>query len=143
MRWSDVDEGKGLLYVRHSKNGEGRPLPINRLVLDVFRRCLSVDQVVEGKGEYVFRNGKGERLGEVRRCFQRALKRAGISDFRFHDLRHCFAAHLASNGVDVMVLKELMGHKTLAMTLRYAHLFPDRGKKAVEMLAGAWGAGGR
>lgn len=76
---------------------------------------------------------------DVRRSFNSALRRAGIKDFRFHDLRHCFASHLVMAGIDITTVKELLGHKTLTMTLRYAHLAPSHKVKAVDILDGVIG----
>jgi len=101
---------------------------------------MSVNDVVSETGGHVFRSETGKPLTNIAMVFKRALKRAGIKNFRFHDLRHTFAAHLASNGVEILVLKDLLGHKTLLMTQRYAHLFPDRGRKAVDRLPGLLGA---
>ncbi len=81
---------------------------------------------------FVGRNGKPYK--DVKRSFETALKRTGINDFRFHDLRHVFASHLVMGGVDITTVKELLGHKTLTMTLRYAHLAPSHKVNAVGVL---------
>jgi integrase len=65
--------------------------------------------------------------------FKTAFRRAKIKDFRFHDLRHTFASHLAMASVDIMTVKELLGYKSLNMTMRYAHLAPAHKVKALEM----------
>lgn len=89
---------------------------------------------IERKGPYVFCNGDGETFANVRRSFETALRKSEIEDFRFHDLRHTFALNLVMEGVDIMTVKKLMGHKTLDMTLRYSHLAPNHKMKAVNIL---------
>jgi integrase len=69
-----------------------------------------------------------------RHWFQAAVDEAGIRDFRWHDLRHTFASRLAMAGVDLRTIQELMGHKTIQMTCRYAHLTPSHQLAAVERL---------
>jgi site-specific recombinase XerD len=64
------------------------------------------------------------------------VKKAGLEDFHWHDMRHDFASHLVMNGVDLNTVRELMGHADLKMTLRYAHLAPSVKMKAVETLDG-------
>ena len=70
-------------------------------------------------------------------AFNRACAAAGISDFHWHDLRHTFASHLVMAGVDIRTVQELLGHKTLEMTMRYSHLAPAHKAAAVEKLAAA------
>jgi site-specific recombinase XerD len=77
---------------------------------------------------------QGKPYQDVKRSFHTALRRSGIKDFHFHDLRHTFASHLVMAGVDLTTVKELLGHKTLTMTLRYAHLAPTHKVKAVDIL---------
>ncbi|MCD6256016.1 MAG: site-specific integrase, partial [Deltaproteobacteria bacterium] len=85
--------------------------------------------------EYVFVNPKtGRPYDDLKRSFKTALKRAGIEDFTFHDLRHTFASHLVMNGVDLMTVKELLGHKDIKMTMRYSHLSPDHKRVAVKRI---------
>ncbi|MFQ5863169.1 MAG: tyrosine-type recombinase/integrase [Candidatus Brocadiales bacterium] len=67
-------------------------------------------------------------------CKYHIGQKAGIKDFHRHDLRHTFASHLVMAGVDIRTVQDLLGHKTRAMTLRYAHLFPSHKAKAVRVL---------
>lgn len=69
--------------------------------------------------------------GSPRRSARRA---AQLEDFRFHDLRHTFASRLAMEEADLVTIRELMGHKTMAMTLRYSHLSPGHRRTAIERL---------
>lgn len=76
------------------------------------------------KSKYVFCNENGGKLRDIRAAFQGACRRAGIDDFHFHDLRHTFASHLVMKGVPLKVVQELLGHKDIKTTMRYAHLAP-------------------
>ena len=72
--------------------------------------------------EYVFTNpDTGIRYTDIKKSFSAACREAGITNFTFHDLRHTFATRLADAGVDVVKIKELMGHASIVKTMRYLH----------------------
>ena len=127
LTWPQVNFEQGIISMLDTKNRERRDVPMNETVKAVLRG-------LERKGEVVFFNGQGERFGNVRKSFDTAVRKSGISDFRFHDLRHTFASNLVMAGVDIMTVKELMGHKTLEMTLRYSHLAPSHKTRAINIL---------
>jgi len=78
-------------------------------------------------------------VGDIKHSSTSACRKAGITDFRFHDLRHTYASHLAMRGVHIRALQELLGYKTLAMTQRYSHLAPEQLQNAVKLLDGVIG----
>ena len=83
---------------------------------------------------FIFCRKNGKPYGKLDKSFLQALSKSGILNFRFHDLRHTFASHLVMCGIDLNTVRELLGHKTLDMTLRYSHLSLDHKKRAVEVL---------
>ena len=129
--WEQVDLRHGLILLdTTTKNGERREIPINKTLREMFNKMPhSIESI------FVFTDLKtGEPYKEVKKGFKTALKKAGINNFRFHDLRHTFASHLVMAGIDLVTVKELLGHKSLSMTLRYAHLAPEHKVKALEVL---------
>ena len=74
------------------------------------------------------------RKSNIRQSWEYAVKRAGITNFHFHDLRHSYASYLAMNGASLLEIAELLGHKTLAMVKRYAHLTEAHTKSVVERM---------
>ena len=82
----------------------------------------------------VFRNRNGAPYRSFRTAFERAVRKALILDFTFHDLRHTFASRLVMSGVDLPTVKDLMGHKNINMTLRYSHLSSEHKRSAVGKL---------
>lgn len=130
LKWDNVDLKHGFILLDHTKNGERREVPINQTLRDILSGIIRRVDV-----PYVFYDPKtGKRYSNLQRSFVSACNRAKIRDFRFHDLRHSFASQLVMAGVDITTVKELLGHKTLTMTLRYAHLAPSHKVKAVEIL---------
>lgn len=128
LKWEQVDLRNGFILLDVTKNGDRHEIPINntlRATLLSLQRRLDIpfyDKVT------------GKPYKEVRKSFATACRKAGIQDFRFHDLRHCFASSLIMAGVDLTTIKELLNHKSLTMTLRYAHLAPSHKVRAVEVL---------
>jgi len=132
LKWSDIDLKNKLLILKNTKNNEERVIPLNDIALNVLRRVPR-----QLHSEYVFTSPAtktGSQIIDIKKSFKTALEKAGIKDFRFHDLRHTFASHLIMAGVDLTTVKELMGHKDIRMTLRYSHLSPDHKKRGVDML---------
>ena len=129
LTWDDVDFERATVAVKagYAKNGESRSIPMNELL----KQTLEEVRISEGA---VFRSRTGQPYKSIRTAFTSALKRAEIEDFTFHDLRHTFASRLVMGGVDLPTVKELMGHKDITMTLRYAHLSDRHKQKAVEVL---------
>lgn len=76
----------------------------------------------------------GKPYVDIKKAFRGACRRAGIKDLRFHDLRHTFASRLIEKGVDIIKVKELLGHSTVKVTERYTHSNREERKKAVELL---------
>jgi integrase len=83
----------------------------------------------------VFCAPQGGFLRNFGRDWYPALKKAGVSDFRWHDTRHTAASRLVMAGVDLYTVKEILGHKTLTMTARYSHLTPGHQRQALDRLA--------
>lgn len=125
LKWEDVDLGAEMISIRKSKSGKPRILPINRLGAEAL---------------YALRKTKRETVCPQRHprfWFERCCAAAGITGFRWHDLRHTFASRLAMQGTSLRAIQELLGHATTTMTMRYAHLAPGYARDAVMRLAGA------
>jgi integrase len=131
LRWRDVDLKGGVLTIPKAKNGEARHVPLTSTV----RTILSHRPRALDASTLVFPNSEGHGdLRWAKKIVPAAIRAAQIEDFRFHDLWHTFASRLAMEGVDLMTIRELMGHKTMAMTLRYSHLSPGHRRTAIERL---------
>lgn len=129
LKWQDIDFEKGVICILEQKNGDKSYIPFNEPSMRVL---MAIRQIVDSP--YVFCKNNGQPYN-FRKSFETALKKSGILDVSFHTLRHSFASHLAMSGVDLNTIRELMRHKSLAMTQRYAHLSKDHKSRAVEVLA--------
>ena len=118
LTWKDVDLDRGLAILHHTKNGERRALAITGLAEPVLREWSRVRRI---DCDLLFPSVRGT-AGFPQKAWVEAREAAGIEDFRFHDLRHTFASYLAMSGATLAELAEALGHKTLTMVKRYAHL---------------------
>ncbi len=124
LTWNDVDMERGMITLKHPKGGKTLAVPVSEEALDVLRG-------LDATSSFVFPGKDGSQRTDFKGPWQRIRKAADLpQDFRLHGLRHHFASTLVSNGVDLAVVKELLTHKDMATTGRYAHLKPDALKRA-------------
>jgi integrase len=125
LRWSNVDFDLNAINFTETKTNRDRSVPMEPIVQEPLLDLR--DQA--GDAEYVFTNpDTGTRYADIKKSFSAACREAGITNFTFHDLRHTFGTRLADAGVDVVKIKELMGHASIVTTMRYIHA-TDKGKR--------------
>lgn len=132
LGWDETNLKAQRIHLLRTKNGSDRTIPLNSVALVALER----QQVISGHSDRVFLTEVGKPFirKAIRRWFDEALLTAGIGDFTWHCLRHTFCSRLVMAGVPLKTVQDLMGHKTIQMTARYAHLSPDHLKNAVEMI---------
>ena len=127
LTWDRVDLKNRIILLDKTKNGERREIPVNDTLFNALS-CI----IRNLRTDYVFYNPDTLKpYYDIKMSWQTALRKSHILDFRFHDLRHTFASRLVMGGVDLTTVKELLGHKDVKMTLRYAHLAAKHIKAAV------------
>ena len=132
INWACVDFKRRDLFIPESKSGKSRHVPLNAVALAAFKELHH--QTGASNPIFASRNGKNSLKGP-RHWFDDAISEAGVQDFTWHDLRHTFASRLVMTGTDIRTVAELMGHRTIQMTMRYAHLAPEHKQAAVDRLA--------
>jgi len=142
LKGQDLDFENDLINISDPKNKQSRKAFMTKAVKKMLRR-----NIPETPREYVFKDKRhGGRIKAISKRFRMVVEGIGLNDdiddrrqrVSFHTLRHTFASWLALQGETLLTIKELMGHKTLEMTLRYAHLIPDQKKKATVKLEKAF-----
>jgi integrase len=137
LKWADVDLVNGFVTYRQTKGGSTQSLPMN----ESCRGLLEEAKLLSLNCQICFPCSTGTHYHSFDATWRRFRKRYKLEGYRFHDLRHTFASYLASSGqVDIYTLKELLGHKSLTMTQRYAHLINGALKKAVSVADKAFNA---
>jgi integrase len=141
LLWGHVDFDQGLIHVADPKGGPPRDVYMTEKVREMLQ-----SKEESGKADLVFRATHGGKIPEVSKTVLRTVNdlklNEGITDRRqkvsFHTLRHTFASWLAIQGTPILEIKELLGHATLAMTERYAHLIPDQKRVSIARMEKAF-----
>lgn len=135
LRWRDVDLKRRLIVLHNTKNGERRGIPISLPLLAELRahqRRTDTDLLFPMPSDPT-RSSRHT----WRRAWAAALEAAGIADFHYHDTRHTAASHLAMAGATNRELQDILGHKSLSMVPRYAHLSPAHVAGVIDRLGDA------
>jgi integrase len=133
LEWENINLRRGFLEILDQKNGEYDTIPLNERALEILK---SIPRRLDSK--FVFPGKKpGKPFKDLKRQFETAVKKANLDDVTFHTLRHTAASYLVMEGIDLTTVKEILRHKSISMTLRYAHLSPKHKQSAVEALGKA------
>lgn len=127
LKWHDIDFHNRMILIEKTKNNRRRMVPLSGILYSELKK-LPI------RGEYVFCDEDGEKFGNIQKGFRAACKRAGIKDFRFHDLRHTFASHLTMSGCNIRTVQQLLGHTTMRTTMKYSHLSKEYLEEAVNLV---------
>lgn len=144
LKWRDVSLERRLISLPKTKSGKARHIPLNAIACSALqeRKRAQHGQAARQKEKgqdytelaYVFRDAGRDPHHNYRRWFNEALTEAKIKDYSWHCNRHTFASRLVMAGVDLRTVAELMGHSSIQMTMRYAHLAPQHNRAAVDRL---------
>lgn len=119
LHWYDVDLNSGTIILNDTKNGERRSVPLTGLALEQIRLLSKIRRI---NSDLLFPSELTTKPIDIRKAWHTAIKNAKIENFKFHDLRHCTASYLAMNGASLVEIAAVLGHKTLSMVKRYAHI---------------------
>jgi integrase len=136
LRWEQVNLEQRFVLLLDTKNGESRGVPLTKTITGVLRELQAEQERFGLSSPFVFPNpltGKPYRH-DIKTSWYTALRKANITDFHFHDLRHTCASYLRMQGVDLLTIAEILGHKDLKMTKRYAHVALTHRLAAIEKL---------
>jgi integrase len=137
LTWSDINFDTDMIYFKPTKNGNARWIKMNKLLKKIIKKRYK-----DKTSGYVFTNSLGQQINRLSKSWQIVVDNVidGNKDadpkqrITVHSLRHTHASWLAESGLDILHIKEQLGHKTIEMTMRYAHLIPNKRHKATEEL---------
>lgn len=130
LKWKEVDLAQGTISVTHTKSKKLRQIPIHPELAEALR-------VLPSKSAYVFGDNAGNKRnpeGMIRATFEKITDDLGLSDLTFHGLRHNFASELVSKGADLRTVQEYLGHSSLRMVQRYAHVSKGTWRSTIQLL---------
>jgi len=130
LQWTSVSLARRIITLHKTKGGKTRHIPINAIALAAIK-ALHTNQHSHGP---VFLNTERQQLRSARDWFEPAVEKAGLKNYTWHCNRQTFASRLVMAGVDIRTVAQLMGHSTIQMTMRYAHLAPEHAQMAVDRL---------
>ena len=133
LTWDVIDLNKGRAILHETKNGERRAVAIAGHALEVLKELGKVRRIDSGL-LFPAKEIRSQKPIDLRTPWENAVKKAELADFHFHDLRHSTASYLAMNGASLAEIAEVLGHKTLQMVKRYAHLSEGHTAKVVESM---------
>lgn len=128
LKWDQVDFHRARLVLLETKNKERRGVPLSAFPLELLREQSAKRKPAE---QQVFPGRFEDQPRNFRKAWYQAVEKAGLSDFRFHDLRHTAASYLAMGGASLAEIAEVLGHKTFSMVRRYSHLSDSHTAKVV------------
>lgn len=137
LKWDYIDFINKSLHLpaKIMKGGKTKSIPLNEIALGVLKEWRERSKPTRDD-DYVFPGEKpGTHLGDTKKPWMNLMKKAGIDEMNWHDMRHDFASQLAMQGVDILTIQKLMTHENLKMTLVYAHLSPHHLERAVNELS--------
>ena len=138
LTWKDVDIFKKVVTIFAKKTGDRRTIPLTARAFDILKskeKARTKRRSIK-REDFVFPHPGRQKVNfhTLRWAFEKALEKAKIEGFRFHDLRHTFASRLAQQGVDPYTIQKLMGHKTFTTTARYAHHYSESLRSGIKSL---------
>ena len=131
LKWTDIDLQQGKITITKSKNSDMRSVPIRGLALNVLRSLAGKTTSLG----YLFPGQNPFAPLEFRRALKTAIKRAGLKNYRPHDCRHSYATEMLAQGLSLGEIGHLLGHRSVSMTRRYAHLVESRSVDAVSKMS--------
>ena len=139
LEWGDVDLTRQIVTLRQTKNGSRRSVPLCSPAYEVMAERAKVRRL---DTQLVFPGNKTKTKGttkvrprDITKPWETARRKAGLVDFRFHDLRHSAASYMAMSGASTLEIAAVLGHRTLQMTQRYAHLSVEHLRSVVQRAA--------